>query len=172
MRKFCISLSVFLSFLLSMCFMISPLFAQNGVPLSKGKFVKIQSMPKKVWKNASIEITQGKEPNTLEVKLIGKVKAVAGFLCFGCVKNIKIDPNLKAPIDPIFVNFKIKGSDLQVKQVVTKEGEFYYVFIVPMGKELGKERNDAYLISGSDGATLEKELDGFILLDGHARVFQ
>jgi len=172
MRKIRISLLVFLSIILSMFFITSFLFAQNSVPLSKGKFFKIQSMPKKVWENASIEITQGKDPNTLEVKLLGKIKAVDGFLCFGCVKNIKIDPNLKLPIDPIFVNFKIKGSDLQIKRVFTKKGELYNVFIIPIGKKFGKERNDAYLKSGSDGATLEKKLDGFILLYGDARVFQ
>ena len=124
MRKYCIFLSVFLSILLSMYFMISPLFAQNGVSLSKGKFVKIQSMPKKVWQTTSIEITQGKEPNNLEVKLNGKIEAVAGFLCFGYVNFIRIDPSLKVPIDPIFINFKVEGSDLQLNQVVEK-GEFY-----------------------------------------------
>lgn len=142
------------------------------INLSKGKIVKIKSMPKKVWKNASIEITQSKELNNLEVKLIGQIKAVDGFLCFGCVKDIKIAPNLKVPIDPIFINRKINDSDLQVKQVFTSRGELYNVFIVPIEKKLGKEKGHAYLLSGSEGATLEKELDGFILLDGHASIHQ
>jgi len=169
MIKFCISLSVFLS----MCFMLSPLFAQNGVPLSKGKFVKILLMPEKVWENASIEITQGKEPNTLEAKVIGKISAVEGLLCFGCVKSVKIDPDLKVPMDPFFIDIPVKGGpELVVKQVLTAKGQLYYVFIIPEGQKWAAEKIDSYLISGPSGVILEKRLDNFILLDGSAEVFQ
>jgi len=140
------------------------------IDLKQGKFVKIRSISEIVWKDASIEITQGEEPNILEVKLLGKINSIDGRLCFGCVKNIKIGPNITAPIDPIFVNHELnKGSDLKVERVFTPRGELYDVFLIPVREDFGK---GPYLISGPDGATLEKKLDGFILLSGHAGVFE
>jgi hypothetical protein len=147
--------------------------AQSGLKMKKGKPSKILLMPEKVWENASIEITQGKEPNTLEAKVVGKISAVQGLLCFGCVKSITIDPDLKVPIDPFFTNIPVKGEpELKVKQVVTAKGQLYYVFIVPEGEKWAVEKIDSYLISGPNGVTFEKRLDNFILLDGSAEIFQ
>jgi hypothetical protein len=96
-----------------------------------------------------------------------------GLLCFGCVKSIKIDPDLKVPMDPIFINIPVKGGpDLTVKQVFTAEGQLYFVFIIPEGKEWAAEKIDSYLISGPGGVELEKKLNNFILLNGSAEVFQ
>ncbi|MGD2186119.1 MAG: hypothetical protein PVI71_08325 [Desulfobacterales bacterium] len=173
MRRILLYLLVFSLCCLFISFAASNLLAQDGSPLKKGNPTKITSMPEKVWEDASIEITKGKEPKTLEAEVVGKIKAVQGLLCFGCVKNIKIDPDLKVPMDPFFVNIPVEGGpELKVKQVFTAKGQLSFIFYVPEGQKWAAEKIDSYLISGPGGVTLEKRLDNFILLDGSAEVFQ
>jgi hypothetical protein len=145
------------------------IMGQSRISFSRDKVTEIQSMPDILFEEARIEIMLGKEPETLEAKLFGTIKAIDGMLCFGCVSRVRINPNLKVPIDPFFISFPVKGGpSLQVRQVLDHKGNLSVYFIVPEGIRFGKKENEGFIISGPDGATLKREGNGFLLLDGEA----
>ena len=158
--------------------------AENRVPFSKEKPIEIECVSEISWEKGSVEIVEGREPETLRVKVIPKrekdwrriqmerIPTVDGMFCIGGAKIITIAPDLKAPLDPLFIDLQLKGNDLKIKEVIDKEGNHWFEFTIPEGVKYGKQKDEGFIIAGPDGATLSKKGKAFLLVEGEAYLVQ
>ena len=95
-------------------------------------------------------------------------KAVDGSLCFGCVERIQIDPNLEVPLDPFFIEIEVEQHcDMKVREAFDETG-IRLEFVIPQGTRYDSEETHGFIVAGPSGATLAKQGQGFLLIEGNA----
>jgi hypothetical protein len=158
-----------------------------GISFSKDEALEIPDMSSAVGKGFS-SFKEG-ELGVFLVETIGEVPAVNGKVCLWCFESIKIAPDLSIPIDlfrnmdqkelgtfktatagTISVSWELEtvGGVRVIKEPKVIESiTLSVVFSVPYDTEATE-----YILSGPDGATLEKVGNRFLLTDGVAYLVQ
>lgn len=139
---------------------LEPLFVktytkpETRIPLSKDDVVKIESISAIVGQGEASFSKTGK-PGILNARVNGTIPVVDGKSCLFCVKTIKIEPNMKVPLSPFFMPNSQEGNSITLNNIsLTGPG--------------ASDDTTEYILSGKNGATLQKESNGFILLEGEA----
>ena len=104
--------------------------------------------------DGSCNFRESNEPGMLLTIINGTIPVVNGETCFCCVKEIRISPNLRVPLATFFGPRQQPGNSMVMNNMQITG---------PMENESGK-----YIVSGSDGAVLEKVGAGFRLVSGLA----
>ena len=107
---------------------------------------------------------EGKEPGKLRVEIDGSVPIVEGYWCLCCVDTIQVEPNLKVPTT-LFLN------DIEAAPapggLIPERMELHVVLSSPISDDATE-----FIVSGPEGATLAKEGQGFLLVEGEAYLLQ
>jgi hypothetical protein len=134
---------------------------QTRIPLSKDHVVKIESISAIVGQGKAF-FSNSDKPGMLNAGVDGTTPVVNGRSCLFCVKTITIGPNMKVPLSPFFVGRSEKGKH---------GGKIVESITVDNIRLTGPGATDdtaEYIQSGENGATLQKEGNGFILVEGEA----
>ena len=135
---------------------------------------------------------KGEEPGMLRIEVNGTVPAVEGNVCLWCFETIEMAPNLNLPTE-IFAEMStdelasiqtqgstevhyaletvtIGGRDINVLKEpleVTEIRMYDAVFHIPLNTEASE-----FIVSGSEGAVLQKDGSGLSLIEGGAYLLQ
>jgi len=154
MKTFISKQALCMAILLASFSMVIYAMAQTRIQLSKKSAIKIQSISAIVGQGEA-SFTKATKPGTLNAQVNGKTPIVDGKGCLFCVKTVKIGPNLKVPLDPFFMEDPRQGKSITVTNLsLTGPG--------------ATEDTTEFIISGENGAILQKESNGFLLLEGEA----
>jgi len=107
---------------------------------------------------------EGKEPGKLRVEIDGSVPIVEGYWCLCCVDTIRMEPNLKVPTT-FFLN-AIEAAPAP-GGLIPERMELHVVLSSPISDDATE-----FIVSGPEGATLAKEGQGFLLVEGEAYLLQ
>lgn len=163
----------------------TPLLAQENteppVAFSPDEPVTIESVPDAVGEG-EISFERGDEPDHIVLAIDGTVlqyddpAAQKQYACLACIETIHLAPDMRIPLEPFFVDEVMADLDPQIiesgKVTTSISFEDDYVKLIFEGVVLGflapVEDGDKVIASGPDGATLTKEGNGFLLVDGAA----
>ncbi|MGB2895043.1 MAG: hypothetical protein WBB65_02620 [Anaerolineales bacterium] len=135
---------------------------------------------------------EGEEPGMLRIEVNGTVPAVVGKVCLWCFETIEMAPNLNLPTE-IFAEMStdelasvqtqgstevhyaletvtIGGRDINVMKNPPEISEirmYDVVLHIPLNVETSE-----FIVSGSEGAVLQKDGSGFRLIEGGAYLLQ
>lgn len=107
---------------------------------------------------------EGKEPGKLRVEIDGSVPIVEGYWCLCCVDTIRVEPNLRIPTT-FFLN-AIEAAPAP-GGLIPERMELHVVLSSPISDDATE-----FIVSGPEGATLAKEGQGFLLVEGEAYLLQ
>ena len=107
---------------------------------------------------------EGEEAGKLRVEINGKIPIVEGYWCLCCVDTIRIEPNLKVPISPFFLDTEAPPPP---QGLISDYMEVNFVLSSPIADDATE-----FIVSGPEGATLTKVGQGFLLVDGEAYFLQ
>jgi len=107
---------------------------------------------------------EGKEPGKLRVEIDGSVPIVEGYWCLCCVDTIQVEPNLKVPTT-FFLN-ALEAAPAP-GGLIPERMELHVVLSSPISDDATE-----FIVSGPEGATLAKEGQGFLLVEGGAYLLQ
>ena len=107
---------------------------------------------------------EGEEPGKLRVEIDGSVPIVEGYWCLCCVATIRMEPNLKVPTT-LFLN-AIEAAPAP-GGLIPERMELHVVLSSPIS-----DKATEFIVSGPEGATLAKEGQGFLLVEGAAYLLQ
>lgn len=137
-------------------FLISYSEAQDNIPIIKEESLKIQSISPVVGQGEALFL-KAEKPKTIKAEVTGTIPVIDGKNCLFCVKTIKIGPNLRIPLRPFFTASPAKGESMTLNNFSLTGPE-------------ATEDTTEYILSGENGATLQKESNGFILIEGKAYI--
>ena len=107
---------------------------------------------------------EGEEPGKLRVEIDGSVPIVEGYWCLCCVDTIRVEPNLRIPTT-FFLN-AIEAAPAP-GGLIPERMELHVVLSSPISDDATE-----FIVSGPEGATLAKEGQGFLLVEGEAYLLQ
>jgi len=107
---------------------------------------------------------EGEEPGKLRVEIDGSVPIVEGYWCLCCVDTIQMEPNLRVP-----TTFFLNAIEAQPAPggLIPERMELHVVLSSPISDDAAE-----FIVSGPEGATLAKEGQGFLLVEGEAYLLQ
>jgi len=153
--------------------------------------VKIESIPETIWKG-DISFEKVDESGFLYFTMKGTVKVTGDEkdIHFFCSEFIKLAPNLKLPTS-VFNEKGLAGITTTKKcnikrnlktKAVTINGKTYQTMKRPFetssiefnpvcGKIKKDEESFEFIVAGANGAKLKKEGNGYLLVEGEAKLF-
>jgi hypothetical protein len=113
----------------------------------------------------TVVFAEGEDAGNLTVKINGTVPIVEGYWCLCCVKTIRIEPNLRVPMDPFFLDTEAQPAPGGLISESMSMNDL--VLLSPIPDDAAE-----FIVSGPKGATLTKEGNGFRLVEGSAYFLQ
>lgn len=127
---------------------------------SESEVLEIPSISAVVGEGTA-DFARGEVPGELRVEVNGTVPVVQGQWCTCCVKTIRIEPDLRVPTAPYFVD---RDAPQAPGGLVAKSMTLdHFVLSAPVPDD-----STEFIVSGPEGATLSKVGKGFLLLGGDA----
>ncbi len=133
---------------------------ETRIPFSKGEVVKIESISAIVGQGEAF-FSNSEEPGMLNLGVDGTTPVVDGMSCLFCVNTVKIGPNTKVPLSFLTERSEKGRHGGKITESITVKN------ISLTGPRVADDATE-YILSGDSGATLQKESNGFILLEGEA----
>jgi hypothetical protein len=128
--------------------------AETKEPITKNKITKILSISSIVGQG-EITFSKAKNLGQITVKVSGTTPVIDGKGCMFCVNTVKIERNLQVPLYPFFFEVDQKGNSVKLTGL-------------SLTGPAKSEKTTEFILSGKNGATLQKEGNGFRLLKGEA----
>jgi len=137
---------------------------ETRIPLSKDDVVNIESISAIVGQGEAY-FSNSEKPGMLNAGVDGTTPVVDGKSCIFCVKTITIGPNTKVALS-FFMERSERGKHGgKVVDSITLDN-------IRLTGPGATDDTTEYILSGENGATLQKEGKGFILLEGEAYYVQ